>query len=206
MEQPAPKPRRYTVEEYLALEAASETRHEYRNGEIIAMAGALTNHNRITRNISRRLAERLEGTDCENFGENQRVRVDRTRYCYPDQTVACLPLIYDPPDGSLVLTNPRVIFEVSSESTEQDDRTTKFYRYLRIESLQEYVLISQDKKQVETFYRQPDGVWAIGGMVDDPTGTVRLRSLGIDLKIEDVYDRVEFAAPVAPSARTKIPE
>jgi Uma2 family endonuclease len=197
MEQLAPQPRRYTVEEYLALEAASDERHEYRDGEIIAMAGARSNHNRITQNLARRLGEKLEGSRCEAFGENQRIKVDRKRYCYPDQTVACLPLIYDPPDDDVVLTNPRVIFEVSSGSTEGDDRQGKFYRYIQIESLQEYVLIAQEKRQVESFYRQPNGVWAIGGMINDPAGVLKLRSLEIEIKISDIYDRVEFTTPVA---------
>jgi Uma2 family endonuclease len=192
------KPRLYTVAEYLAIEEASEERHEYRDGEIVAMAGANENHLRLVRNLSRRLAEKLDGSSCENFGVDLRVRVDGGRYCYPDQVIACAPLIYDPPQTRVMLTNPTVIFEVLSESTESYDRGDKFSRYRTIESLQEYVLISQDKIRVETFYRQPDGVWAIGGMVEELEATLNLRSVPAEVRLADLYAGVQVPESIEP--------
>jgi Uma2 family endonuclease len=188
------KHRLYTVAEYLTMEDASEERHEYRDGEIVAMAGANENHLRIVRNLSRRLAEKLDGSSCENFGVDLRVRVDGRRYCYPDQVIACAPLRYDPPDGKVMLTNPTVIFEVLSESTESYDRGDKFSSYRMIESLKEYVLVSQDKVRVETFYRQPDGVWAIGGMVEGIESTLKLRSVPVEIRLADLFAGVVFPA------------
>ncbi len=198
MEQAVPDRRRYTVAEYLAMEAASDERHEFRDGEILDMAGAVTTHVRIERNLNRRLDEALEGSGCEVLGSNQRVRSDRIRYCYPDLTVACAPLIYDPPDGEVVLTNPRVVIEILSPSTESADRGEKFTRYRNLESLQEYLLVAQDRPQVESFHRQADGTWAIGRIAAGLDAAVPFRSLpGVELSLAQVYAGVTF--PPAPT-------
>ena len=198
MEQAAPARQRYTVAEYLAMEAASEDRHEFRDGDVLDMAGAVTTHVRIARNMTRRLDERLEGSGCEVLGSDQRVRADRTRYCYPDLTIACTPLIYDPPDGEVVLTNPRVVIEILSPSTELADRGEKFTRYRNLASLQEYLLVAQDRPQVEPFYRQADGTWAIGRIVAGLDAAVAFRSLpGVELTLAQVYAGVTFPPAAA---------
>ena len=201
MEQAIQTARRYTVSEYLAFEAAASERHEYRDGEIIAMAGAVTTHNRITRNLTRRLDEKLDGSDCEVLGSDQRVRARRTRYCYPDLIVACSPLVFDPPDGEVILTNPRVLIEVLSPSTESDDRGEKFDDYRHLESFEEYLLVAQHRPRVEPFYREPDGEWMIGRTVHGLDGVLHIRCLGIDVPLAQVYARVTFppaAPPVEP--------
>lgn len=198
MEQAITTPKRYSVAEYLAMEAAATERHEYRDGEVLDMAGATSNHNRITRNLSRRLDEQLGGKPCEVFGENQRVRARRARYCYPDLTIACAPLAYDPPDGDVVLTNPRVIFEVLSPSTEADDRGEKFDDYRRLESFEEYLLVAQHRPRVEAFYRKGDGEWVIAKTVEGLDAAVRIRCLGIEMSLEQIYARVAFP-PLPPT-------
>ena len=197
MEQQAPTPRRsWTVAQYLAMEAASEERHEFRDGDVLDMAGAATPHVRVATNLTWRLAERLQGSGCEVLGSDQRVRSDRTRYCYPDLTVACQPLAYDPPDGDVVLTNPRVVIEILSAATEAADRGEKFTRYRNLESLQEYLLVAQDRPQIEPFHRQADGTWAIGRIVTGLDATFAFRSLPkVELPLAQVYAGVTFSPP-----------
>jgi Uma2 family endonuclease len=192
VEQALPTPLRYSVAEYLAMEAAATERHEYRDGEIIATAGATSTHNSITHNLHRRLGEKLDGTPREVFGSDQRVRAHRTRYCYPDLTVACAPLAYDPPEGELILTNPRVLIEVLSPSTEADDRGEKFDDYRRLPSFEEYLLVAPHRPRAEPFYRNADGEWMIGRSVEGLDAVLRVRCLRIDIPLAQVYARVDF--------------
>jgi Uma2 family endonuclease len=185
--------RRYTVAEYVAIDEASEIKYEFRDGEIIAMSGALFEHVQISSNLNRHLGNRLAGTLCQALNSDLRVRALRNRrYCYPDVTVVCGPPAFDPPDRRVTVVNPRVVFEVLSESTEASDRGEKFTRYRQAESLLEYVLVAQDRPQVEPFYLGTDGVWSIGQVIDGLDGVVHLRSLGIDLPLAEIYERVTF--------------
>src|SRR5450755_1942635 len=120
MERLAEQPRRYTVEEYLRLEHESPEKHEYRDGEIIAMAGGTYEHSLIIANIIGELRGRLKGTPCRVNESNLRVRVARTvRYSYPDLAVVCGEPQFDPKDvNRTTVTNPRLVVEVISESTE----------------------------------------------------------------------------------------
>ena len=191
--------RRYTVAEYIASEAVATERHEYCDGQILDMAGATSNHVRIVRNLTRRLDEGLETTDCEVFPLDQRVRADRARYCYPDLTVACHPLTYDPIGESpeAILTNARVLIEVLSPSTESSDRGEKFTRYRNLATLEEYLLVAQDRPRVEPFYRKADGEWTIGKVIDGLDAVVPIRCLGIELLMKHIYARVAFPPEVA---------
>ena len=185
--------RRYTVEEYLAIDDAAEGRYEYRDGEIIAMAGAGYQHIRISGNLIRHLGNRLAGSPCEALSSDLRVRAVRNRrYCYPDVTVVCGEPQFDPPDRQVTLVNPQVVFEVLSPSTELSERGEKFTRYRQADSLQEYLLVAQDRPRVEPFYRQPEGGGMIGQVVDGLDGVVRLRSLNVELSLSDIYERVTF--------------
>lgn len=194
MEQRAPGygSKRYTVDEYLAIDAAADRRNEFRDGEIIAMHGAEPDHTRIVRNTSRRLDERLEGSGCESFMLDQRVRTDGARYAYPDVSVACPPFDYLPAVRPRTLTNPRVIIEVLSPSTELIDVGEKFFRYMNIRSLVEYVLIAQDRPRAETFHREPGGMWALAGWVEGLDSALRIRTFGFDIPLSQVYAGVTF--------------
>jgi len=189
----SPPPQRYTFEEYLHLEQNSAEKHEYRHGEIISMAGGSENHSLITTNVIGELRNRIKGMPCRVYDSNLRVRIARkVRYCYPDVFVICNQTQFDEDDRSrTTITNPRVVIEVLSPSTEYADRGEKFSRYIQIESLEEYILVSQHKPRMETFLRQGDGTWSFA-YFDGSAIIARVRSLGVDLPLADIYAGVTF--------------
>ncbi len=185
-------------EEYLRFEEAAVTKHEYRNGEIVDMAVGTYQHAQIASNLVRRLGNQIDGKACAPLGSDLRVRIYRTgSYYYPDVSIVCGSPIYDPPDTRSTISNPQVVIEVTSASTEGLDRGETFYDYMRIESLQEYVLVSQDRVRVSTFYRQADGIWAFGPSADSMDQSVAFRTLGIELPLSEIYAGVELQ-PVPP--------
>ena len=195
---PAERTRRYTVEEYLRLEKDSTEKHEYRDGEIVAMAGGTYEHSLITANVVGELRTRLKGKPCRALESNLRVRFGRSLlYSYPDATVLCGAPEFDPHDPSrMTVLNPRLVVEVLSPSTEAFDRGEKFDRYRQIESLQEYLRGVQDRADVQTFFRQPDGTWlftAAAGL----DSAIKLRSLEIELPLGEVYAGVTFPPKTA---------
>lgn len=151
-----------TPKEYLEFERCADIKHEYFDGEIFAMAGAKPNHNLINFNIAGELKSQLKGTDCMGFASDQRVKIEAiTKYVYPDLSIACNNVKFDDdPIGSLL--NPVVIIEILSDSTEAYDRGMKFEHYQLIDSLDEYILITQDRCRVEKFARnREDGTWIL---------------------------------------------
>ena len=173
-----------TYEEYRAFDAAAETKHEYVNGEVYAMAGGTPEHARLQTRVSRLLGNALEGKPCEVYSSDLRVRITATgRSTYPDVTVVCgqLATASDDPHG---VTNPRVLIEVLSESTEGDDRGSKWSHYQRIESLEEFVLVSQDQARVEV-YRRSGEIWTYRSIT---SGSVELESLGVAIALDELYE------------------
>jgi Uma2 family endonuclease len=184
-----------TEAEYLSFEATAQTRHEFRDGQVIDMAGGTFAHGRIAANLLRRLGERLEGSPCQAVGSDVRVRINKTRaYYYPDAMVVCGPPVYDPPETQTAVSNPRIVVEVSSPSSEADDRGAKFSEYRLIDSLEEYILISQNHLRAETFYRQSDGIWAIGPSATGLSQLIRFRSLDIQISLAEIYAGVDFTS------------
>ena len=188
--------RRYTVSEYLAFERSAHERHEYRNGEILAMAGGSYRHSLILANLIRELGNALKGKPCRALESNLRVRIPRTPlYTYPDASVVCGEPQFDPNDEAMeTVTNPRVLLEVISPTTEGYDRGEKFTRYRQIESLEEYVLISQDVPRVEVFFRQANGTWLFSAF-SGPEARVKLAGLGIEIPLKEIYAGVEAETP-----------
>ena len=183
-----PHKSRFTVEEYLRMEEESEFRHEFRDGRIIDMAGGTFDHSLIALNIGAELRNRLKDKPCKALGSDLRVLIPgKSHYSYPDVTVVCGTPLFDPPDRTHTLTNPQVILEVTSPSTAADDRADKFYDYMRIESLREYLLVAQDRMRVDSFYRQVDGIWAIGPSVEGPDASIAFRSLGFPIPLAEIY-------------------
>jgi len=188
-----PVSRRFTVEEYLRIERGAEERHEFRDGQIVAMSGGSVVHSQIISNCNREIGNRLKGKSCRTYDSNLRIRISRgTSYSYPDVTVICGPPVIDPDDrwGETV-TNPRLIVEVLSTSTEAFDRKTKFDGYRRLESFREYVLVSQESPRIETYFRRDDGTWTF----DVATGgesVISFRSIEIDLALAEAYANVDF--------------
>jgi Uma2 family endonuclease len=191
--------RRYTVEEYFAIEAASEERYEYFDGEItavgeaLAMSGGSMRHSFIACNLARIIGNGLVGSPCRLFNADLRVRVGRKlRYVYPDIGIVCgAPRADAGPSTGDTLLNPRVIIEVLSPSTERLDRGRKFESYRELESLEEYILIAQDVPRFESFLRQEDGTWSLM-----PTAgldaVARIRCLPLDLPLREVYAGIEL--------------
>jgi Uma2 family endonuclease len=181
-----------TPQEYLERECQAETKSEYYDGVIVPRSGASPEHDRIAVDLLRHLGNQLAGTSCEPFSSDMRVRVPaHNRYFYPDVSVACGGSKFEALSGVRSLLNPRLIIEVLSDSTEKIDRSDKFRCYQTLESLGTYVLIAQDRPQVEVFTRMPEGKWEYvlhAGL----EATLTLPSIDCTLKLADVYARVEF--------------
>ena len=193
MGMPVEQHRHYTVEEYLRLEEDSLEKYEYRDGEIVAMAGGTPDHSLILANVIGELRARLKGKPCRLYESNLRVKDPRkVLYHYPDATIICGPALFEAQDAKKsTVINPRVIVEVLSPSTEGYDRGMKFSRYREIESFEEYVLITQEEPSIETFLRQPDGTWSLAAY-NGRDAIAKIRCLGIDLPLAEVYAGVEF--------------
>jgi Uma2 family endonuclease len=187
---------RYTIAEYLELEREALDRHEYHDGEILAMSGGSVEQSIISANIMGEMRNALKGKPCRVADSNLRVRISRQgRYVYPDALVFCGPPQFDPQDDQRhTLLNPRVIIEVLSPSTEAYDRGEKFAHYRQIESFEEYVLIAQDKPNVESWLRQPDGAWSIATHTA-MDGAAAVRCLGVTIPLAEIYAGVEWPAP-----------
>lgn len=184
----APAPRRhFTFRDYLDLEEASNVKHEYWAGEIYAMAGGTPEHAALSVAVSSALFDQLAGGDCRVFSSDLRVRVRPTGLAtYPDVTVVCGALETDPENASTV-TNPTVIVEVLSPSTESYDRGEKLEHYRQIESLRECVLVAHDRRRIEVWRRSGDGAEWSQVVVEE--GAVELASIGCRLQLEDLYRR-----------------
>ena len=182
---------RYTPEQYLELDRKADHRSEYVNGEVLAMAGASRVHNRITLNIGAALTEQLRGSTCEPFTSDLRVKSLATgSFLFPDVVVGCGPLEFE--DSSLdILLNPTVIMEVLSPTTAADDRSWKFAHYRRLETLTDYVMLSQFEPFVEHYTRRGDH-WVLTELIG-LEAVLHLPSLGCELPLTAVYERVEFA-------------
>lgn len=185
MTQPARPQHRYTYAEYLAYERDSALKHEYEDGEISAMAGGSRRHNALASRVSAALeAGRKPG--CVAFQSDQKIRVLPTgKATYPDASVVCGPIEGDPTDPlDATITNPTLLVEVLSPSTEQEDRGNKWLHYQLIPSLQEYVLISQAEARVEHYRRLPSGTWEYADVTE---GSVRLAT-GAIFDLAKLYD------------------
>ncbi|HEX8846012.1 MAG TPA: Uma2 family endonuclease [Pyrinomonadaceae bacterium] len=184
------QPKTYlTPEEYLAIERKAEYRSEYFNGEMFAMTGASRKHNLITLNIAGELRQQSKGKPCEVYVNDMRVRIPLTGlYTYPDVVVVCGEPEFED-DFVDTLLNPTLIVEVLSETTESYDRGRKSSYYRTVQSLAEYLLVSQDEYKVEQYVRQADGRWLLTD-IRSPEGVIELASVPCVLALKEVYDRV----------------
>ena len=184
---------RCTIAEYIRLEETAVDKHEYRDGEILSMSGGSPRHSLVISNFIGKTWSVLKGKPCRVYESNLRVRVARSMlYTYPDASIVCGPLQYDANDTSqTTIINPKVIVEVLSPGSETYDRGDKFDRYRMIDSLEEYILIRQSQPSVHTFLRQPEGNWSFAWF-DGLEAVLKIRSIGIDLPLSDIYSSVEF--------------
>jgi Uma2 family endonuclease len=185
--------KRFTAQEYYELEREAFYKSDYHKGEIFAMAGGTAEHSRICTNLIRELGMRLAGKPCETFESNLRLKIKATGLrTYPDVSVYCGPLERDETDPYReTYTNPTVLFEVLSKSTEGYDRGTKAQSYRRIPTLHVYALVSQTNAFIEVYERQPDNRWLLRE-VAGLDAVLTIPSIGVDLPLSEIYARVTF--------------
>ncbi len=173
-----------TEQDYLDSEKLREIRHEYIDGEIYAISGGKLNHHRLISRLVQQIGNHLDGTPCEVFSSDIKVRADSgNKYFYPDVLVSC-----DNKDGDSVFTeSPRLIIEVLSKSTRKYDKTFKRICYQAIPSLEEYVLIEQDRVEIEVCRKSQN--WQSNYyFIDDE---ITFESIDLTLPVLDIYKRVD---------------
>ncbi|MEH2364565.1 Uma2 family endonuclease [Nostoc sp.] len=181
----------YSPEEYLQLEETSESKNEYRDGEIIPMAGGTTNHNEIAGNFYANFKFTMRGKNYKIYMGDVKLWIQRYRiYTYPDVMVIQGEPIYEG-TGTTTVTNPIMIVEVLSKSTENHDRTNKFRFYRSIATLKEYIMINQYEYLVEQFNKNAEGQWVLTEY-ESVDAVLSLKSIGFQISFSDIYQEVNF--------------
>ena len=180
---------RYTEAEYLALAEEQETKYEYIDGYIIAMAGGSPNHSQIAMNIGVALAIALKKQNCTVYNSDLKLKAAQS-YFFPDCMVICNKPELDQTSKNIV-TNPTLIVEVLSESTESYDRGQKFMYYRQLKSLQGYLLIAQDRIHIDAYHRSGEGAWVLTDSIS-LDNDIHIPHLDIHLATSDIYDKVAF--------------
>ena len=185
---------RFTPEQYLQMERQADYRSEYLSGEIFAMAGASEAHNLIVTNVIGELRAQLRGRPCRTYPSDMKVEVGPAGlFTYPDVNVVCgQPRFHD--ERRDMVQNPILVVEVLSPSTEAYDRGAKFAQYRRLDSLTNYLMISPNEYRAELFVRQPDNRWLLSEVTGERQSIV-IKSIGCEIQMAEVYDRVEFEPP-----------
>ncbi len=182
----------YTLEEYFALELASEEKYEFWNGEVFCMSGASLAHSLISLNIATELRMQLRERGCRVFPADLRVKVPAyPPYHYPDLTALCNKPEIEKIGGLDMLVNPALIVEVLSPSTEGFDRGDKFTYYKSIPSFSEYLLIAQHRPHVSQFVKQQNDVWTFMEF-NDLADTLECASVPCALSLSEIYRDVSF--------------
>lgn len=182
----------HTLETYFQLEQDSDTKYEFFDGFIVAMAGGEPDHGIIAVNVSTAIhnALRVKSKNCRVYSSDVKIAINQAnRRCYPDVSVVCGQEKRDVKEPKAI-TNPILVVEVLSESTELLDRGEKFRAYIQIETLQEYVLISQEKALVEIFSKTTDGTWRIRSFAGLDQ-KVEIPALDISINTTDLYYGLE---------------
>ena len=190
--------RRYTVEEYLAFERASETKHEYFDGQIVPLyrdavgiAGTSLSHTIIVRNLVQELSNRLEQSGCLVLPQDIRIKASTRLYTSPDVAIVCdEPLLED--DRQDILLNPLIVIEVLSPSTEAYDRGKKFELYSAIATLKEYVLVAQDHVSISHFVRQTDSDDWLCNFPGDLNPSLDFKHVDCSVPLSRIYRQVIF--------------
>jgi Uma2 family endonuclease len=193
---------RYTLEEYFALELATDEKYEFWDGNVWCMSGASISHNRIVRNMGTMFDTQLSQRGCESFPSDVRVKVPAyPPYRYPDLTALCGESIVEQSGGVDLLVNPQLIVEVLSDSTAAFDRGDKFTYYKSIASFSEYLLVAQHRPHVTQLARGENGVWS-HTEYNDLADEVQCASVPCRLQLSEIYRGVAFD----PDARRQPPK
>lgn len=191
--QPSYQEQKFTFEEYLVKEEAAEYKSEYHGGKIAAMAGRPFDHNTIGQNAGNAISNQLKAKKkrCRVANSDQKIFIKSyDKGIYPDVSVFCnKPKFHK--NRKDILTNPILVVEVLSPSTEDYDRGKKFTQYRSLPSFKEYVLITQDEAKVESWYKQEENVWRISN-AKGLNSSIYLYSLDIEIKLSDIYYLVDF--------------
>jgi Uma2 family endonuclease len=179
-----------TVEQYLALEAESEIRHEYIDGEIFPMTGGTLNHDEITMNLTLTLGAQLTGSNCRLHTSHMRVGVSPTRYVYPDLSAVCGDAETD--DGTTTLLNPIFVVEVTSPSSIERDRVRKLELYGAVPSIQGYLILDQERVFAQWHTRAEIG-WR-RQQFTDVNDEIELQPLNCAITLGQVYRKVDLEA------------
>lgn len=177
---------RYTYADYVALELACPTKHEFLDGEIYAMAGGSEEHSALAASVLRLLGNAIGDRPCRTHTSDLRIYVEAVGLAtFPDASVICGPLEQHAPSPVATALNPRILVEVTSDSSEEYDTGTKLEAYLTIPSLTEYVVVSHRERRITVHGRAREGEWttrvAIAG------GSVGVESLGMQLVVDEAY-------------------
>lgn len=187
---------RYRFDEYLSTEREQPTRNEFVAGEVYAMTGAKENHNLIVTNLIVSIGSQFKQRPCRVFANDMKVRIDLADACtYPDIAALCGERLFHD-DRKDVITNPTLIIEVLSDSTEAYDRGDKFALYRRLPSLREYLLVSQQHIAAELYTRQTDDRWLLSEY-NQPGEDITLESVDCRVAMAELYDKVAFDAASA---------
>jgi len=193
LEEPALKYNYFSPEEYLSFERASpRDKHELHQGRLVTMQGASMHHNRIVRTLLGGIAPHLKGQSCEVFPSDLRVYIPTAEsFTYPDVSVIC-----DQPDMINdayldTVKNPTVIIEVLSPSTERYDKGNKFFYYMQIAGLKEYIIISSTTLYIQAARKKADGLWQFTE-ITDKKAVLSIPAIQFRMPVEDVYERVKF--------------
>lgn len=196
-----PQAHSLSVADYLQFESTSNVKHEYRAGEVYAMAGATDAHNTIAGNLFVFLRNYVRGSGCRVYMSDMKARIERSNcFYYPDLLVTC-----DPRDRETTTykCSPKLIVEVLSPSTEAFDRGDKFADYQTLESLEEYVLISTSRQRVDCFRRSPEGVWTLQFYLPNAE-VLPLQSIGLEVRLSDLYEDVTLPTTAAESQEAEL--
>lgn len=177
-----------SIADYLENEKVSEVRHEYISGEVFAMAGTSINHNEIIGNIFEKLKTHLRGSKCRPYFVDIKVYVEKfNRFYYPDLMIIC----QENRESEYFTTKPKLIIEVLSPSTSLTDRREKMFVYKEIESLEEYILIEQDKIYGEIYRRREGGdLW--DWIEYFPEEEIEFASVNFKMLMSEIYEGVEL--------------
>lgn len=180
---------RTTTAEYLKIDRQSEFKNEYFDGQIFMMAGASSNHNLIVTSLVSALYTQMRGKGCSIYGSDMRVKVEETdSYAYPDLSLVCGTPRYEDSQPETLL-NPKVIFEILSPSTERRDRVTKMRHYRAIESMTDYVLISQTAVLAEHYSNGAGDEWLRADLIG-PGATLSISSLECEIALDEIFEQV----------------
>ena len=186
-----------SIEDWIRLEQENDTKYEYYNGEIFAMAGGSFNHNSICKNVTRTVENALiaNGDRCTFHNSEMKLELaEASRYVYTDGVITC-------GDDNIVsetngmIANPTVIIEVLSPTSEADDRGRKWHAYRRLATLQHYLLISQQRPSIELYSRRGD-LWLFRELTE-LSDVIVLDKVGIEISLADLYRRINFSTPAS---------